>query len=62
MLDAFESVDLEPVVYIDHPTFEVVLGPSPSTNPAHAAALGPTAASGRPARRRSRAGMRWASA
>ena len=34
VLDAFVSVDLEPVVYIDHPTFEVVLGPSPSTNPA----------------------------
>ena len=43
VLDAFESVGLEPVVYVDHPTFEVVLGPSPSTNPAHAAALGPTA-------------------
>lgn len=43
VLDAFVSVDLEPVVYIDHPNFEVVLGPSPSTNPAHARALGPTA-------------------
>jgi hydroxymethylpyrimidine pyrophosphatase-like HAD family hydrolase len=48
VLDAFESVDLEPVVYIDHPTFEVVLGPNPSTNPAHAAALAPTARMGDP--------------
>lgn len=43
VLAAFESVGLEPVVYIDDPIYEVVLGPRPSTNPAHAAALGPTA-------------------
>jgi hydroxymethylpyrimidine pyrophosphatase-like HAD family hydrolase len=48
VLDAFESVGLEPVVYVDHPSFEVVLGPSPSTNPAHAAALAPTARRGEP--------------
>jgi hypothetical protein len=35
-------------VYIDHPTLEVVLGPDPSTNPAHAAALAPTARRGDP--------------
>lgn len=46
--DAFEAAGLEPVVYIDHPSFEVVLGPRPSTNPAHAAALAPTARRGNP--------------
>lgn len=43
VLGAFERVGLEPVVYIDHPTFEVVLGPSPDTHPEHAHALGPDA-------------------
>lgn len=48
VLDAFTSVGLEPVVYIDDPHFEVVLGPSPSTNPAHAAALSSRALRGDP--------------
>lgn len=48
VLDAFVSVGLEPVVYIDHPTYEVVLGSRPSTNPEHAAALAPTARIGDP--------------
>lgn len=48
VFDAFASAGLEPVVYIDHPSFEVVLGPRPSTNPAHAAALAPTARRGDP--------------
>lgn len=43
VLEAFTSVGLEPVVYLDHPTYEVVLGPDPSTNPAHVAALAATA-------------------
>lgn len=43
VLAAFASVGLEPVVYVDHPEWEVVLGPSPSTHPEHALALGPAA-------------------
>lgn len=43
VLAAFGRAGLEPVVYIDDPDHEVVLGPSPSTHPHHARALGPTA-------------------
>ena len=43
MLRSFRSVGLEPVVYVDHPTWEVVLGPDPSTHPRHVEALGPSA-------------------
>ncbi len=43
VLDAFDAVGLQPVVYIDHPTYEVALGPSPDTHPDHAIALGPDA-------------------
>jgi len=46
VLDAFERVGLEPVVYIDHPTCEVVLGPSPDTHPEHARVLEPDALRG----------------
>lgn len=42
--DAFLSVGLSPVVYVDHPRFDVFLSHSPSTNPAHVHALGATAA------------------
>lgn len=41
---AFAAVGLEPVVYVDHPTVDAFLGPHPSTNPDHVAALGDTAA------------------
>lgn len=43
VLEAFLAVDLDPVVYVDHPDHEVVLGPSPSTNPLHVRALEPSA-------------------
>jgi hydroxymethylpyrimidine pyrophosphatase-like HAD family hydrolase len=43
VLAAFGSVGLEPVVYVDHTDWEVVLGPTPSTHPEHARALGPSA-------------------
>jgi hypothetical protein len=34
---------LEPVLYVDHPTWEVVLGSRPSTHPRHVEALDPAA-------------------
>ena len=43
VLRSFRNVELEPVVYVDHPTWEVVLGPAPSTHPRHVEALGPAA-------------------
>lgn len=43
-LAAFTSVGLQPVVYVDHPTLAVFLGPVPSTNPEHVRALGTSAA------------------
>ena len=41
--DAFVSVDLSPVVYIDDPRYDVFISDAPSTNPAHVQALGDTA-------------------
>jgi len=41
--DAFTSVGLSPVVYVDHPRHDVFLSRTPDTNPAHVAALGDTA-------------------
>ena len=41
--DAFVSVGLSPVVYVDHPRYDVFLSRSPDTNPAHVQALGDTA-------------------
>jgi hydroxymethylpyrimidine pyrophosphatase-like HAD family hydrolase len=41
--DAFVSVGLSPVVYIDDPRYDVFISDSPSTNPAHVQALGDTA-------------------
>lgn len=42
--DAFRSVGLSPVVYVDHPRYDVFLGQDCDTNPGHVAALGDTAA------------------
>jgi hydroxymethylpyrimidine pyrophosphatase-like HAD family hydrolase len=42
-LEAFHSVGLEPVVYVDHPTYACYLAPNPSTNPSHVQALGASA-------------------
>ena len=41
--DAFVSVDLSPVVYVDHPRYDVFISRSPSTNPDHVQSLGDTA-------------------
>ncbi len=41
--DAFTSVGLSPVVYVDHPRYDVLISQSPDTNPAHVEALGDTA-------------------
>jgi hydroxymethylpyrimidine pyrophosphatase-like HAD family hydrolase len=41
--DAFVAAGLSPVVYVDHPRWDVLLGHRPDTNPAHVAALGDTA-------------------
>lgn len=43
VVDAFASVGLSPVVYVDHPRFDVFLGSDPDTHPGHVAALGDTA-------------------
>jgi hydroxymethylpyrimidine pyrophosphatase-like HAD family hydrolase len=43
VLAAFQTVGLDPVVYVDHPEVDVFLGPVPATNPGHVAALGATA-------------------
>jgi hydroxymethylpyrimidine pyrophosphatase-like HAD family hydrolase len=42
-LAAFASVGLEPVVYVDHPRYEVFLSAHPSTHPEHVRDLGDTA-------------------
>lgn len=44
VLAGFHDVDLEPCVYVDHPTVETFLGERPSTHPRHAAGLAPAAA------------------
>ena len=41
--DAFTGVGLSPVVYVDHPRYDVFLSPSPDTHPGHVAMLGVTA-------------------
>lgn len=41
--DAFASIGLSPVVYVDHPRFEVFLGDEPDTHPGHVRDLGATA-------------------
>lgn len=42
-LAAFTAVGLAPVVYVDHPRFDVFLSPEPSTHPGHVRSLGDTA-------------------
>lgn len=44
VLAAFRSVGLDPVVYVDHPRYDVFLSETPSTNPVHVEQLGDTAA------------------
>jgi len=46
--DAFVSVGLSPVVYVDHPRYDVFISQAPDTNPEHVQSLGDTA------------GRRWA--
>lgn len=41
--DAFASVGLSPVVYVDHPRFDVFISHAPDTHPGHVEALGDTA-------------------
>ncbi len=41
--DAFRAVGLSPVVYVDHPRYDVFISETPDTNPAHVTALGDTA-------------------
>jgi hypothetical protein len=43
VLDAFRSCDIEPCVYVDHPSVDVYVGARPSTHPAHLRGLGTTA-------------------
>ncbi|HEX6418793.1 MAG TPA: HAD family hydrolase [Acidimicrobiales bacterium] len=40
---AFASIELAPVVYVDHPRYDVFLAPVPSTHPDHARRLAPLA-------------------
>ncbi len=44
VLAGFRTVGLAPVIYVDHPRFDVFLDPNPSTNEAHIAMLGDSAA------------------
>jgi len=46
VLAAFSSVGLRPVMYVDHPTYDVFLAEEPSTNPVHVEQLGDSAAFG----------------
>ena len=41
--DGFVAAGLSPVVYVDHPRWDVLLSHDPDTNPAHVKALGDTA-------------------
>jgi hydroxymethylpyrimidine pyrophosphatase-like HAD family hydrolase len=41
--DGFVAAGLSPVVYVDHPRWDVLLSHRPDTNPAHVEALGDTA-------------------
>jgi hydroxymethylpyrimidine pyrophosphatase-like HAD family hydrolase len=42
-IEVFRAVELEPVVYVDHPSWDAFLGPAPSTHPEHVRQLGDTA-------------------
>jgi hydroxymethylpyrimidine pyrophosphatase-like HAD family hydrolase len=46
LLEAWLAVGIEPVVYVDHPDIEVVVGDRPSTHPRHLAEMGPLAVVG----------------
>lgn len=41
--DAFTAASLSPVVYVDHPRYDVFLGAAPDTSPDHVRAFGDTA-------------------
>jgi len=41
--DAFAAVGLSPVVYVDHPRYDVFLSQEPDTHPGHVESLGDTA-------------------
>lgn len=43
VLRAFRTVGLDPVVYVDHPRYDVFLSTTPSTHPQHVELLAPTA-------------------
>lgn len=43
VLGAFRSVGLDPVVYVDHPRYDVYLSEHPSTHPEHVRQLGDSA-------------------
>lgn len=43
VLAAFRSVGLDPVVYVDHPRYDVFISEAPSTHPTHVEQLGETA-------------------
>jgi hydroxymethylpyrimidine pyrophosphatase-like HAD family hydrolase len=46
VLDAWRSVGVDPCVYVDDPSVEVVLSPHPGTNPVHVRDLGTSAVTG----------------
>ncbi|HEX6239079.1 MAG TPA: HAD family hydrolase [Acidimicrobiales bacterium] len=43
VLDAFSTVGLDPVVYVDHPRYDMFLSTTPSTHPQHVQLLADTA-------------------
>lgn len=46
VFDAFASIGLAPVVYVDHPDWDVYLAANPSTHPKHVRSFGATAGVG----------------
>lgn len=44
VLESFATAGLAPVIYVDHPVWDVYLAPEPSTHPEHVRSLGGTAA------------------
>ena len=44
VLAGFRSVGLAPVIYVDHPRYDVFVAPNPSTHPNHLTQLGDSAA------------------
>ena len=43
VIDALAAIGLAPVVYVDHPRYDVFLAPAPSTHPGHVVQLGASA-------------------